>query len=418
MLKAYNETTYDVVLNVSIDGRIQLVRQIEKFALHVLEVGTQNGADVNRLPKLQYFIDDAIHLIRILKSPVSDFRSVDDAQPFLIFDHDRRSSWDERWTPSLRNSTDVWNDYICGLCDALFGLWPASSMNMFHQSDSPWGCVGTLLRSFAHGPRDSSTVPYLDYIILDAAYIESRGPFQFKATDRIDDHLLITERNEILIYTNWRKWACMTSLGVLHSQSNPSTFDVLMCTRRRGWKPQPLTSHIRMSLGQVFGDLATTHILLFYQDEINKFKLNERRTRKNQWMTNVHIYLSKFFPSFSRSSAHIAKRIGLPMSDDDFRYARAFLECCNDDWSRLISEHTLFRTHSPFKDRVDKLQEVLKTWRPRTILQMSYSGYGGVDPVNLYAFYFAAILGMVTLIGLGATIAQTYATFKAVGRGP
>lgn len=414
MLEAYNPTTFQVLFDVSIDGRIQLVRQLERFALHVLKVGAMAGADPNGLPSLQYFIDDAVRLVHILNKPVTDFPSIDEAQPFHQFDLERRSSWEDRWKPSLQNSAALWEDYICGLCDALFGLWPAAGTNSFHQNNGTCGCIGTLLRSVFHDQRDPSTVPYIDYFCLDAGYIESRGPFRFKATDNLDNHLLITERNEILFYTNWQRWACLTSLSVLNRQGNPSAFDALMCSRRRGWKPQPLTSHIRISLSQIFGDLATTGMLLFFQDEVNMLKAKEGMSRKRRRMNDVRRYLSKPFSSLPRPSNHIAKRIGLSMSDDDLRYARAFLECCNDDWSRVVGQSTLFRTHSPFKDRVDKLHEVLKAWKPRTVWQMRYAGYGGVDPVNLYAFYFAAMLGIATMIALGVTIAQTYAAFKAL----
>jgi ABC-type transporter Mla maintaining outer membrane lipid asymmetry permease subunit MlaE len=68
----------------------------------------------------------------------------------------------------------------------------------------------------------------------------------------------------------------------------------------------------------------------------------------------------------------------------------------------------------PFKERVDKLQQTLKDWRPETIWQLRYSGYGGVDPVGLYAFYFATIFGILTIMGLAGTGAQTFAAFNAL----
>jgi hypothetical protein len=71
----------------------------------------------------------------------------------------------------------------------------------------------------------------------------------------------------------------------------------------------------------------------------------------------------------------------------------------------------------PFEEQIIKLQERLRNWRPRTVLEMRYAGYGGVDPVGLYAFYFASIIGMATIIGLGISVAQTYATFKALKPG-
>src|SRR5208282_4048295 len=142
--------------------------------------------------------------------------------PFNKFNISRRDSWSERWDPCSPNSEEIWPDYMCSLCDALFGLWPASGRGLFHKTNGATGCIGTLLRAFIHGERDPSAAPHIDYHRFDAAYIESRGPFRLKSTTCIDEHLLITEHNEILFYADWQRWACLTSLSVLHNKSNLS----------------------------------------------------------------------------------------------------------------------------------------------------------------------------------------------------
>jgi hypothetical protein len=411
MLTEYNQNTWEVLLHVTVNGRVRLVRQIERFALESLLIGSGCIQDNSSLPKLQDFVGDAICLIHILKEPSEpSSSSPEEAHPFRQFNHQRYESWCKRWNSSSK-LTEIWGDYICALCDAIFGLWPAKGEGPFHDKNSTSGCVGTLLRALFHERREPSEVPYLDYRCLDAYYIESRGPFRFKQTTCIDDHLLLTEQNEILFYPDWEKWSSLMSHSVLHGGSHITAFDILMCTRRRGWKPQPLTFQIRVSLSQIFGDLATTGILCFFQKEINHVRLKEEQ--QMSWRRTGLVKLASL-PSPRRSSAKIGKRIGMSMEKDEVLYARAFLECCSYDWGRLISESTLFRTVGPFKNRVDKLHDALITWKPKTVWEMRYPGYGGVDPVQLYGFYFATALGIGGIIGLAASIAQTFATFKGL----
>lgn len=408
MLKEYNQNTWQVLQSVSVSGRVRLVHQIERFCLQSLCIGSKH---IPNLPKLEYFIHDAICLIHILKEPSDSFStSAEEAHPFYQFKLQRNTSWRERWNSSPE-LVGIWTEYVCGLCDAIFGLWPASGQDSFHARESTSGCIGTLLRAFVHEPREPSMVSHLDYHCFDAAYIESRGPFQFKPTTCIDDHLLLTERNEILFYPDWEKWSGLTSHSVLHSDPRITTFDILMCTSRRGWRPQPLTCQIRVSLSQVFGDLATTGMLCFFQKEIDRVRLKQEKPMG--WRKTGLLKLASL-PFPRRSSAKIGKYIGMSMAKEEILYARAFLECCSYDWARLISESTLFRTVSPFKDRVDKLYKALNTWKPRTVWEMRYPGYGGVDPVQLYGFYFATALGIAAIIGLAATIAQTFAAFKGL----
>jgi hypothetical protein len=154
-------------------------------------------------------------------------------------------------------------------------------------------------------------------------------------------------------------------------------------------------------------------MIFFLQDEIRPADMKNVRRKKSWWMKPLRV-LGSSIPKIGHSNAKIGKRIGMIMSEDDLSYARKFLECCSDDWGRLINETTIFRTLSPFKDRVDKLHEVLKVWKPKTVWEMGYPGYGGVDPVGLYAFYFATALGVITVLSLAVAIAQTFATFKAL----
>ena len=78
----------------------------------------------------------------------------------------------------------------------------------------------------------------------------------------------------------------------------------------------------------------------------------------------------------------------------------------------ILRTGSLFEACMPFHERQIKVYKMLKNWKPKTIWEMRHSGYGGVDPVGLYAFYFATALGIISILGLGIAAAQTYAAFK------
>jgi len=45
---------------------------------------------------------------------------------------------------------------------------------------------------------------------------------------------------------------------------------------------------------------------------------------------------------------------------------------------------------------------------------MRYPGYGSVDVVQLYGFRFGLMVGIIAIIALALTAAQTYTGFKAL----
>ena len=63
---------------------------------------------------------------------------------------------------------------------------------------------------------------------------------------------------------------------------------------------------------------------------------------------------------------------------------------------------------------LDLLYNALSSWKPKTFWEMRYPGYGSVDVVALYGFYFAVIFGIITVIGFGLTAVQTYAGLKQI----
>jgi hypothetical protein len=111
----------------------------------------------------------------------------------------------------------------------------------------------------------------------------------------------------------------------------------------------------------------------------------------------------------SNSSAKIGRRVGVNLSESEVLSCVAgFIDVKSDDLGLLLNYCGLF------KEREIKLYKTLKEWKPKTVWEMRYSGYGGVDPVGLYAFYFASVFGLIAVLGLVVSILQAYAGFKAI----
>jgi hypothetical protein len=82
--------------------------------------------------------------------------------------------------------------------------------------------------------------------------------------------------------------------------------------------------------------------------------------------------------------------------------------------ARYAPSHADFGLHH-FPIYGSRLRYIIKKmddWRPQSILQLAVRPYN--DPLSFYAFWFATIIGIVSVLGLGATLAQTFAAFKAI----
>jgi hypothetical protein len=111
----------------------------------------------------------------------------------------------------------------------------------------------------------------------------------------------------------------------------------------------------------------------------------------------------------SKKSLEIGQRIGVDLTEAEaIEHARAFLGSHSEDWGGLLDSCT------PFREREIRLYKTLKEWKPKTIWEMRFSGYGEVDPVGLYAFYIASVFGLIAIIGLGLSIVQTYTGIKVL----
>jgi hypothetical protein len=406
-----------LLTEVRVKSQIALVNHIEQFMLHAAATGIREGHKGAACPNLSYFVDDAIVLLRILAEPVKSAKVDFKNHPLVLFKSERSHSWVERWLnnlhvePTSSEWNAVWDEYVCALCDSLFGLWPAPGAALFHDGTGRGAinrCTDQIFSSVSYTMTPLESPFKAEYQLFDVAYIEACGPFRFKATDHVDQHLVLTENNEILFYTDWRKWTFLFAHRVLGGgrYSRPPTRLITLTNRFEGNGVEYGTSAAFIGI-----DILITHLGCFYQNR-QAVEFAKKRTPTSRVIALVRsIFASRFLPGRT-SGAYIAKRLGVEMSLEEAHTLTIEIHGPHSqEFGTILSRLVVFA------ERADKLQTALRNWKPRTIMELRYSGYGGVDPVGLYAFYFAAFFGIITVVGLTLTGAQTYAAFKALDIG-
>lgn len=398
--------------------QINLLRQIQKFALVTILERVASDSDIE--PRnLDEFLEDARTMLQILYNTPERLGTIEEirnAHPFLQFWALRANSRTRSSIPKLEDRSSHTSpsiSYAAKLCDILFGFWPEDRPTVFDHRDNQIGrsCqIAYLLQSLDLNPRTVHAPP-LDYRRFDAAYIESRGPFRLKETTDINEHLLITPKNEILFYSDWPRWRFLRYHRVIARPvdvSHWTGFDVLTSERYVGVN----LSSVRIKLNWLFYTQSVTSLIFFLQGTITPNKIRSSVPDKSD-SSSTESSLRRSFWQRPHPSLKIGKRIGVPKLEDVLLQSGIVeLRGVAFDWTRIMLHSHFFRSMDPFKYRLDKLHETLVTWKPTTIWEMRYRGYGSVDPVGLYAFYFATIVGVVALVGAVLTLVQTYASLK------
>jgi hypothetical protein len=89
------------------------------------------------------------------------------------------------------------------------------------------------------------------------------------------------------------------------------------------------------------------------------------------------------------------------------RFVREF----RDEYLTMTSDLQL--THFPiYASRLQFIQLKMKEWRPQSFRELAIRPYN--EPLTFYAFWFAAFIGIVTILGLGVALVQSYAAMRSM----
>lgn len=163
-----------------------------------------SGIENKILPNLDFLVEDALDLVQVLQEPLHPSALPTDKQhhPFHHFRGRRYEAWKQLGFPDAIIE-EFWESYQDGLCDALLGLWPSTSY--LHERNDP-SSARAILGCFDLKHRKSENVPELNSNIFDASFITSNGPYRFKKTQYLHEHLSV-KQNDISflrIFRNWR----------------------------------------------------------------------------------------------------------------------------------------------------------------------------------------------------------------------
>jgi len=318
-----------------------------------------------------------------------------------------RIRWNQRWSAAnaddlaLVLSPDIRRHYICGIFDALLGVWQARGRCPFHLGamDKGWvtmeaavpRCINSGLY-FWEKPclRDAHPEPSTSVSLqfLDALLIERRGPFRFAVTDRIEDHLTINENRQILICNNWRNLLMLRHHKVLVDDSKPmhaeDTISRFQLLSRSSRSPEERRKGEGVDVRFVAYELLHTYVLLFY-----------RPSYRNAVWEDAHVLAVL---GSAKSSPEIAELLPLGLT-----------HWVKETIVRMYSGNELpeSRDFLIFRQRLEDLQKSLAGWKATRFHHLVYRGYGEADPVALYGFYVALYFYPLVILGFLMSIIQT-----------
>jgi hypothetical protein len=336
----------------------------------------------------------------------------------------------------IANSQSIRRHYVCGVFDVLFGLWQAPGRCMFHDgwlgggaivtnTENPWRtalwataeatvprCIRNGLYFWEQAPPLPDTLSYgqtaedlkveasISLLYLDARFIEIRGPYRFKRTEHLNDHLtIVTYDNdkEILIYTDWKRFLMLRHQEVLFEDSEQPTDEIsmLQLLSRSRREPRDRRNGRGGDIRYIAYELLHTYQLLFFRGVTEK-------TEGHQGYLYGHT--SKWGLHYGKSSEKIAMNtLGLR----DLLEVQDEIKAMFSTPGRRLPESADFNI---FRLRLEGLNRELMHWRPRTFWHVFwYLGYSE-DGKNALTAVVGVYALIITFTGFIFGIVQTVYT--------
>jgi hypothetical protein len=103
-----------------------------------------------------------------------------------------------------------------------------------------------------------------------------------------------------------------------------------------------------------------------------------------------------------KPSKKIGQELGIDMD-----FVRSFRDVFSPVQAGLRLEHFPL-----YGSRLCRIQLQMNEWRPQSFSELFIRPYR--DPMTFYSTQIAVIVGILSILALGATLAQTFAAFKAM----
>lgn len=435
----------DPLIESIVESKIMTIHFIESFLLRVLA-----ELEAAPFPGLKCFLDDFAHFSKILQRPVKLNKVVHEMRYDQVTlwseDKDFVKLWSRRWLDcpgeqqkKIANSETVRRNYVCALIDVMFGIWIAPGKCLFHDGwlpsrlgtvaipsdtddtwrESHWAsteqavprCIHNELFFWEHPPPQTPTMnrnvkdvadeasTSLSY--LDASFIEFGGPFKFQETKRLNEHLVIDEDENILIYTDWKHLLMLRHLNILIAETR---YDVDEISQFQLLSRSIRTPHDRHygldgDIRYIAYELLQTYVLFFYSGRADK-------TDGKMGPLFSHVHRSSLFDS--TTSDKIAERLGIDLGDH--RYQK-LLEEVRGMFSKPFPRQTESSDFYIFRRRLENINDTIMEWRPRSFVHAMY--YGGYSQ-DSGAYLQSALRWIIVPFGIVVSICSIMSAIASV----
>jgi hypothetical protein len=351
---------------------------------------------------LGQFVGDVVVMARILCT-----ENVDAEAEFVS---ERIESWKRRWedcTPM--DSVSELEGWAGCLIEELTGEFVKRRFITFAQMFNGVHCY----RAGDPYELNEGTMDLFPVDVIDAGIVERRGPFRFVPTTELDQHLTFTSDNRIFIYENWGKYLWMANSELFHKEGGRSNREIHRALYTYLERHRVIQRYGFEGAWDLGLDLARIHFLLFYRS----FSSSKPRFGNRVFFDRILGILA--MRRTQLRGPQIASRLGCKEMFEQIDPWNPGVIKLWTQWERFMFPHiergSITDIASPvFHKRLVALNSRLRSWKPETVLELRYQGYGGVDPITLYAYYAALAFGVFSVIAVCLGAIQVYLSAKAL----